>query len=181
MAELIVVGFPGTRRAAEVLDQLEMLDSIWAIELKDAVAAYRAADGRLRIDRSLHPTTKDETAWGGVLGALVGAVLFSPFAAMIALPAEAAAVGLGGAALGATGGAAVGHDEASMRETYGISEAFVKQVGGILQPGQSALFALLHAANPDVVAAHFRGYGGTIIRTTLKPVEAAKLQEALAG
>jgi len=177
MAELIVVGFSGTRRAAEVLDQLEMLNSIWAIELKDAVAVYRADDGRLRIEKSVHLTTKEEAAWGGVLGALIGAVLFSPFAAMMAVPA----VGFGGAALGATGGAAVGYDEASTRETYGISEEFVKQVGGVLQPGQSALFALVHAADPDVVAEQFRGYGGTILRTSLKPSETKKLQETLAG
>lgn len=181
MAELIVVGFQGTRRAAEVLDQLELLKSIWAIELKDAVAVYRTDDGRLRVDKSVHPTTKEEAIRAGVLGALIGGVLFSPFAAMIAVPAEAAAVGLSGAALGATGGAAVSHDEASARETYGISEEFVKQVSGMVQPGQSALFALVYAADPDVIAAQFRGYGGTILRTTLTSDAKNKLQETLAG
>lgn len=181
MAELIVVGFNGTRRAAEVLDQLEMLNSIWAVELKDAVAVYRTDDGRLRIDKCVHPTTKEEAIRGGVLGALVGGVLLSPLAAMIAVPSAAAAVGLSGAALGATGGAAIGYDEASMRETYGISEEFVTRVGGLVQPGQSALFALVRAADPDVIAEQFRGNGGTILRTTLKPDETQKLQETLAG
>ncbi len=115
MAELIVVGFDGIRRAAELLDRLEMLNCIWAIELKDAVAVYRTDDGRLRIDRSVYPTTKEEIIWGGVLGALVGGVLLSPLAAMIAVPSAAAAIGLGGAAIGATGGAVVGHEEASTR------------------------------------------------------------------
>lgn len=181
MAELIVVGFPGTRRATQVLDQLEMLNSIWVLELKDAVAVYRTDDGRLRIDRSVHPTTKEEVVRAGVLGALMGAVLLAPVAAMIALPAEAAALGLGGAALGATGGAAVGYDEATTRQTYGISEQFVKEVGGMVQPGQSAVFAVVRAADPDVIAEQFRGYGGTILRTTLKPDETKKLQEILTG
>ena len=181
MAELIVVGFQGPHRAAEVLDQLEMLDSIWAIELKDAVAVYRTDDGRLRMDKSAHPTTQEEALLGGALGALVGAVLLAPIAAMVALPAGAAIVGLSGAALGATGGVALGHDKATMRESYGISEEFVKRVGGLVQPGQSALFVLLHATDPDVIAAQFRGYGGTILRTTLAPEETNKLQETLAG
>jgi uncharacterized membrane protein len=179
MAELIAVGFQGTRRAAEVLDQLEMLDSIWAIELKDAVAAYRADDGRLHIHKSLHLTTKEESIRAGALGALIGALLLSPVAAVIAVPLGSTWVGLSGAALGATAGAAVGHDEATMRERYGISEEFVKQVARMVQPGHSALFALLRAADPDVVVEQFRGYGGTILRTTLGGEAAHTLQAVL--
>lgn len=181
MAELIVVGFDGIRRAAELLDRLEMLNCIWVIELKDAVAVYRTDDGQLRIDKSVYPTTKEEAIWGGGLGALVGGVLLSPLAAMIAVPAAAAAVGLSGAAIGATGGAALGYNEATTRESYGISEEFVKRVGGLVQPGHSALFTLVQAGDPDVIAAQFRGAGGTILRTTLKPDEMKKLQETLAG
>lgn len=181
MAELIVVGFDGIRRAAELLDRLEMLNCIWAIELKDAVAVYRTDDGRLRIDRSVYPTTKEEIIWGGVLGALVGGVLLSPLAAMIAVLSAAAAIGLGGAAIGATGGAVVGHEEASTRGSHGISDEFLKQVGGMVQPGHSALFTLLQAGDPDVIGEQFRGVGGTILRTTLKPDETKKLQETLAG
>src|SRR5690242_13595255 len=57
MAELVVVGFEGKHRAAEVLDQLEVLNAYWAIDLKDAVAVYRTDDGKLRFDRSVQPTT----------------------------------------------------------------------------------------------------------------------------
>jgi len=180
MAELIVVGFKGTRRAAEVLDQLEMLNSISAVELRDAVAVYRADDGRLRIDRSVYPTTTEKTIWGGVLGAVFAGLFAVPLAAMIAVPAGAAAVGLGGVALGATGGATAGYDLSHEREKYGISEDFVKRVSGLVQPGHSALFTLVEADDPDVIAAQFSGCGGTILRTTLKPAETKALQETLA-
>ena len=56
---LIVVGFPGKHRASEVLGQLEQVTYDWALELKDAVAAYRTDDGRLRVDQSVQPTTKE--------------------------------------------------------------------------------------------------------------------------
>jgi uncharacterized membrane protein len=180
MAELIVVGFDGTGRAAQVLDQLEMLDSIWAIELKDGIAVYRTDDGQLRVNRSLNPTTKEEAIRGGLLGALVGGVVLAPFAAMIAIPAAAATVGLSGAALGAAGGAAESYDEAKFRETYGISEDFVKQVGGMVQPGQSALFVLVQASDPKAIKEQFRGYGGKVLRTTLKPEQTKNLEATLA-
>ncbi len=57
MAELMVVGFEGKHRAAEVLNQLEDIDLSFEIDLKDAVAVYRTDDGKLRVDQSAQPTT----------------------------------------------------------------------------------------------------------------------------
>ena len=105
MAELIVVGFDGTHRAAEVLDQLQRLNADIAFDLHGAVAVYRSRNGKLRVDQSMYVTTKEETAWGGVLGAIVGALLALPVAALASVPAAAAALGIGGATIGATGGA----------------------------------------------------------------------------
>lgn len=181
MAELIVVGFEGTHRAAEVLDQLQRLNADIAIDLEDAVAAYRSRNGRLRVDQSMYPTTKEGTAWGGVLGAFVGALLALPVVALASVPAAAAALGIGGAALGATGGAVMAFDDVTTwRDTFGISDDFVKEVGGMVQPGCSAVFALVRAADPATVAERFRGYGGTVLRATLPPEQTANLQETLA-
>jgi uncharacterized membrane protein len=181
MAELIVVGFEGTHRAAEVLDQLQRLNADVALDLQDAVAVYRSWNGRLRVDQSMYPTTKDETAWGGVLGALVGALVALPAAALASVPAAAAALGIGGAALGMTSGAVMAFDDVTTwRDTFGISDDFVKDVGGMVQPGYSAVFALARAADPATVAERFRGYGGKVLRTTLPPEQSRKLQETLA-
>lgn len=68
-AEMIVIGFEGKHRAAEVLSQLENTDLSLGIDLKDAVAVYRADDGKLRVDQSVQPTTKEGAAWGALLGA----------------------------------------------------------------------------------------------------------------
>ena len=181
MADLIVVGFEGTHRAAEVLEQLQQLNSDVAFELQDAVAVYRSRHGRLRVDQSMYPTTKEETAWGGVLGAFVGALVALPVAALASVPAGAAAVGIGSAAIGATGGAIKAFaDEVDWRDRFGITDEFVKEVGGMVQQGHSAVFALARAANPASVAERFRGYGGKVLQTTLPPDETRRLQDTLA-
>ena len=180
MAELIAVGFQGTHRAAEVLDRLQRLNAEAVVDLKDAVAVYRTRGGRLRVDQSMYLTTKEEVGWGGVMGALVGALLALPVAALAAVPAAAAALGIGGAAIGATGGAVMAFDEAvTWRETSGISDDFVKQVGGMVQPGQSAVFVLTRASDPAAVAERFRGYGGTVLRTTLPKESVARLEQLM--
>ena len=181
MAELIVVGFEGTHRAAEVLDQLQRLNADIAFDLQDAVAVYRTRHGKLRVDQSMYLTTKNEAAWGGVVGALLGALLALPVAALASIPAAAAAVAVGGAAIGATGGAVLAFDDVTTwRDRFGISDDFVKDVGGMVQPGYSAVFALVRAADPAAVAERFRGYGGKVLRTTLPPDQTRKLQETLA-
>jgi len=182
MAELIVVGFQGKHRAAEVLDQVQRMQSDAIIELRDGVAVYRTDSGKLRVDQSLYPTTEVDTATGALLGALVGVVLALPVAALASVPAAAAALGVGGAALGATGGAVIAFDEATdWRESFGIPEQFVKDVGGMVQPGQSAVFVLAQTSDPARVAEEFRGYGGKVLRTTLPPDRVKKVQEALAA
>ena len=181
MHNLIVVGFPGKYRAAEVLGQLQALEYDWMLELDDAVAAYRTDDGRLRIDESINPTTKEGAAMGGVMGLLVGGLLAAPFTAGASAAVAATASGASAAGVGAIGAAAGADDASDFKDRFGVSDEFVKQVGGLLQPGDSALFALIRTGDPDAVANHFRGYGGTVLRTTLDPVRAARVQETLRG
>jgi uncharacterized membrane protein len=179
MSELIVVGFSGKHRAAEVLDQLQQLDETWTIDLKDGVAAYRRNDGKLRVEQSLSPTGKEGAGFGGALGIILGALLMAPFTAGTSAAVAATAIGLNAAAVG-TFGAVAGFDDATdWKEQYGVSDEFVEQVGGMIQPGNSAVFALLHSSDPEMVAKRFAGYGGTVLRTTLKPADAARLAETL--
>jgi uncharacterized membrane protein len=179
MYDLIAIGFKGTHRASEVLGQIQELNERWAIDLRDAVAVYRGENGKLHIDQSVQPTEREGAAWGGLLGGLLGALIAAPFTAGMSVAAAAAAVGAGSLALGVPG-AVIGADDASTwKDTYGISEGFVRQVSGMLQPGQSAVFVLAESGDPEKVAERFQGYGGTVLRTTLSPEKAEKLQELL--
>ena len=181
MSELIVVGFKKDMyRASEVLNQVKDLNKSWDLDLSDAVAVYRDYDGKLRVDQSYQMTTGQGAAWGGLFGGLIGALLAAPFTAGASVAGAAAAVigagSLGGVALGASLGAI---DAGTWKEDYGISEDFVQRVGTMVQPGDSAIFALLRSIDPDLVAAQFKGYGGTILRTTLNPAQQAKVEQTL--
>jgi uncharacterized membrane protein len=179
MAELIVVGFKKDMyRASEVLNTLQDMNNGWVVDLHDAVAVYRDYGGKLRVDQSYQMTTGEGAAWGGLFGGLIGAILAAPFTGGASVAAVVAAGTISGVTLGATAGAL---DAESWKDDYGISEDFVKNVGAMVQPGDSAVFALLRTINPDVVAAQFKGYGGTILRTTLTDQQKAKVEATLAG
>jgi len=177
MAELIVVGFKkDMSRASEVLNTLQDMNNSWAVDLNDAVAVYRDYSGKLRVDQSYQMTTGQGAAWGGLFGGLIGALIAAPFTGGASVAAVLTAGTLSGVALGATAGAI---DAETWKEDYGISEDFVQRVGAMVQPGDSAIFALLRTLDPEVVAAQFKGYGGTILRTTLTPDQRAKVEETL--
>ena len=182
MAELIVVGFKkDLYRASEVLNTLQDMNDSWVVDLNDAVAVYRDYNGKLRVDQSYQMTTGEGAGWGGLFGGLIGAILAAPFTAGVSAAAAAAAVAAGsisGVALGATAGAL---DASTWKEDYGISEDFVQRVGTMVQPGDSAIFALLRTIDPDLVAAQFRGFGGTILRTTLNSDQRARVEATLHG
>jgi uncharacterized membrane protein len=74
-----------------------------------------------------------------------------------------------------------GLDAADWKDTYGISEDCVNQVGGMVQPGNSALFVLAKIRYPEEVAKRFQGYGGTVLRTTLPREKAQRLQREIAA
>ena len=183
MAHLTVVGFQGTHRAAEVLNQLLDLNASWTSDLylRDAVAVYRTGDGRLRVDESVQVTSKEGAVSGGLIGAMLGALLAAPFTGGASAAVAGAAIGTGAVTLGATGAVIGYEDAAEMKERYGISEDFVRRVGGMVQPGQSALFVQGNARDPEEVAKQFRGYGGTILHTTLPPDKAVRVQQTIGG
>jgi uncharacterized membrane protein len=180
MAELIVVGFKNQMyRASEVLNELLAMNDDWVVDLHDAVAVYRDYNGKLRVDQSYQMTTGQGAAWGGLWGLLIGATLAIPFTGGASAAAAAGAIAAGaagGTALGAGLGAA---DAESWKDEFGIPEDFVQQVSVLIQPGDSAIYAILRVGDPDVVADKFRGYGGTILRTTLSPDQQVKVEKVL--
>ena len=178
MSDLIVVGFKNDMfKANEVLNQLRQMDEDWTVNLYDAVAVHRNHNGKLRVDQSYDPTTAEGPAWGALWGSLLGAILAIPFAVVGAAAAGAAvAAGLiGGGAIGATAGAI---DGKWWKEEVGISDDFVRDVGETIQPGDSAIFALI-SANPKQAIKQFSGYGGKVLNTTLSDKQAEKIEKVL--
>jgi len=179
MSELIVVGLHGKHRAAEVLEELQQLDDEWVIDLEDAVAAYRRDNGKLRVEQSLTLTGKQAGSLGATLGILVGGLLAAPFTAGSSAAIAAATISVNSAVLGTAGAVASADFATKQKEKFGISDELVRQVAGMLQPGESAIFALMSTTTPGFVADHFARYGGRILRTTLKPDAAASVQQTI--
>lgn len=182
MSELIVVGFKKDMyRASEALNQIKDLNDTWDLDLSDAVAVYRDYDGKLRVDQSYEMTTGQGAAWGGLAGGLIGALLAAPLTVGASLAGAAAASVIGAGAFGGVAlGASVGAiDAGAWKEDYGISEEFVQRVSTMLQPLDSAVFVLVRNINPEVIAEAFRGYGGTVLRTTLSAKQRARVEQTL--
>lgn len=151
------------------------------MDLHDVVAVYRDYNGKLRVDQSFQVTTGEGAGWGALWGSLIGATLAIPFTA-----GASAAVGAGALAAGALGGGAIGAgagaiDASWWKDEFGVPDDFVKQVGAMIQPGDSAVYALLRTADPDEVTNQFRGYGGTILKTTLSRDQQKKVESVLSG
>ena len=180
MAELIVVGFKKDMyRASDVLNQLQRMNEDWAVDLHDAVAVYRDYNGKLRVDQSFQMTTKEGAGWGGLWGSLIGATLAIPFTGGASGAAAAGAIAAGALGGGAFGAGAGAIDASWWKDEFGIPDDFVKQVGTMIQPGDSAVYALLRTADPEAVVNQFRGYGGTILRTTLSRDQQKKVENVL--
>ncbi|WP_423224977.1 DUF1269 domain-containing protein [Candidatus Amarolinea aalborgensis] len=183
MSTLIVVGFKKDMfRASGVLNELVDMNYGWTIDLDDAVAAYRDYNGKLRIDSSYQMTTGEGAAFGGLFGSLIGltlgAIAAPVTAGASAVAAGVVAAGAAGGALGAAGGAL---DARWWKDDFGIPEDFVQEIGAQVQPGDSAIFALLRSADPALVAAQFGSYGGVVLSTTLTPEQSKKVEEILNG
>jgi uncharacterized membrane protein len=178
MSNLIIVGFKNDRyKASDVLNKLRRLDDDWTIYLDDAVAVYRGYDGELRVDQSYQLTTGEGAGWGSVWGSLIGLTLAIPFTAGATAPA--AAVAAAGAVGGAAVGAATGAVSANWwKEDFGIPEDFVRDVGFMIQPGDSAIFVLAEG-NPDRAKSEFEGYGGKVLMTSLSGAQKAKIEKVL--
>ena len=182
MQDLIAVGFPGTHRAAEVLRQMQSLDAKGMIDLADAVAVYRTEDGRLRVDRSVEVTSKAGAALGGLIGAMLGSVIAAPLTAGASVAAAVTAVGVGALGFGSAGAVVGATDAAEWKAKYGVPEEFVQQVSGMVQPGASAVFAMVRSdQDPVAIARHFEGSGGTVLRTKLVSAKAARVQKTIAA
>jgi uncharacterized membrane protein len=177
MTDLIVVGFKKNMpRASEVLDRLRSMDRMLEVDLHDAVALYRDLRAELHVVQSYQTTVGQGAARGALLGAFLGAVIAAPLTAGTSLAAVAAGGALGGAAFGTTTGAITA---AGWKRDYGITDGFVEEVGAMVEPGDSAIIALLETVDRDHAIAQFKGYGGTVLRTTLTDEQRNKIEAAL--
>ncbi|MFC4909525.1 DUF1269 domain-containing protein [Actinomadura gamaensis] len=160
MAELIAIGYPDETTAAEAEAEVKRLARDLVIE-PDAVAVIvRDEEGKFQVKTNHHAVGGGAT-WGMFWGFLFGLLFFVPFFGM---------------AIGAGLGALMGKIEKG-----GIDKQFQEQVRGMLKPGTSALFLVVHKVTPDKAVSALSRYGGTVLKTSLSESTERELQEALHG
>lgn len=158
MSSLVVVAFDSPDEAQNVLDTLKGQRQYGNISFDDTAVVRKDADGKVHVNNQVSHGTMTGTALGALLGLLL---------TFIAFPVAGILIGAGGGALVAR----MAH--------LGVDGKFVKEVGESLQPNTSALFVLVHDANPAVVRAALEEHHGKIIQTTLTPEAEEALAKAL--
>ena len=160
MPTLVVIGYESEIKAEEVRLALLKLQREYLIDLGDAVVAVREDDGTVKL-RQLVNLTAAGALGGGFWGTLIGVLFVNP---------------LFGLAVGAAAGALSG-----ALSDVGIDDKFLKQLAQTLRPGTAALCVLVRRATPDKVLEEIKGFGGTVIKTSLSHDDEVKLQAALSS
>lgn len=158
MSSLVVVSFDSPDEAAAVLESLKGQTKYGNISFDDTAVVSKELDGKVHVKNNVSHGTMTSTAIGALLGLMLGIFLF-PVAGIL---------------IGAGGGALLGR-----LMHLGVDGDFVKEVSDSLQPGTSALFVLVHDANPAVVRAVLEDHHGKVLQTTLSTEAEENLKKAL--
>lgn len=179
MSDLLAIVFNDQYRASEVLNELQRQESEWVADLDKAVVVRQVGQDKFKVVFSFDPTTEEETAWARLWGSFLSLVLFNSLEDGIVDTARNLADACGMLTNGELETRRVLPDVKWWRETLCISDDFVRDVGAMIQPGDSALFTLLHTDKRGVVFQQLRNYGGTLVNTTLSPEQDHKLNQVL--
>jgi len=159
MANLIVLKFPTSQGAEDMLQTLQILQKQQLIQIDDgAIVSWPAGAKSPKTQQLSQGAATGALALGGAFwGMLFGLLFFVPFFGM---------------AVGAAMGALAGHFA-----HYGIDENFIKQVRSQVTEGTSALFLLAREAVIDKVSDAVKGKQFEIISTSLSKEQEAELRE----
>lgn len=121
--QVFVATFADEKKAGEVLKDLKRMNREGTLDLIDAAAVVKKADGKVHYEESADPDAKKWATRGAVAGGLVG-LIFPPSILVSAV--------VGGAGGGIWG---------KIRDK-GFDDAELKRVGESLPPGGSAVIAI---------------------------------------
>jgi uncharacterized membrane protein len=159
---LWAIGFDDVGRAAQVRDEVAKLGSEkHDLVLVDSAVAVRYPDGSFTLNGEPFPVVIK--IHGGRMAHLLASL------ALGAPPLTGAAVGTLLASIG------------TCPEAAGISDDFVREVGGLIKPGTSVLFVLDEEGNMDAILRGIRGLGGTVLKTNVDLERAKLIQATLAA
>lgn len=160
MKKLIVLAFDNETGASEVRDKLFELQKQELITMEDAAVVVRNEEGKTDVKQA--QSLVGAGALGGAFwGLLIGLIFLAPVLGMAV-----------GAVSGALGG---------KFSDIGIDDAFIKEVGEKIAPGESALFMLVSDVQRDRVIEELEPYDPEVLETNLSPEDEEKLRHHFAA
>jgi uncharacterized membrane protein len=180
MSELIVIGFREPHRGLEVMSELWRLSEGLMTDLEEAVVLSWNAQGKLIVRQSVNLSTGEGVRWGRFWGAFIRSTLLCVHTDQMTAAARAVA-GVAGALSDESATHTSEMDVKWWEEEIGLPTGFLRDVGAIIQPGDSAIFALLQHADPLLLIQKMPNYGGTLLHTALDARQNAKVMAFLAG
>ena len=170
--ELIVVGFHGRHRAAEVLAALRQREAN-VFDLDQAITVSWEDRRNFIVQQSINLWREEGARWARLWGAFIKATLFQPFTEQLSKAATKVV------------GRENGNGDSSLNrdwwvEDVGIPDYFVRDVGALVQPGESAIIALAENFEPHLADGMLRDCGGSLIYTSLSGDQVNKVRKELA-
>lgn len=174
--ELVVVGFQGRYRAAQVLTDLRQRGA-HLFDLDQAITVSWEDRRNFIVQQSINLSREEGARWARLWGAFIKATLFQPFTER--LTKAAATVASGDSADAET------HSSTALTRDWwvsdvGIPDDFVRDVGALVQPGESAIITLAENLNPQQAVSVLRDSGGSMIYTSLTDEQIDKVRHELA-
>ena len=181
MSELIVVGFREPHRGLQVMSELWRLSGGLTPDWYKAVVLSWNVRGRLIVCQNVNLSTGEGVSWGRFWGAFIRSTLLCVHTDRMTAAAKAL--------VGASGTPSGIETERDTSETdvrwwdreIGLPAAFVRDVGAIIQPGDSAILALLQQIDYLPLISKIPDFGGTLLHTALDEEQDAKVTAFLAG
>jgi uncharacterized membrane protein len=156
MGQFLAVTFDGADDAEAALKTIRSLEHAGKVGLEDTAVVRKDADGVV----TFHNEVSSGTETGAAVGAVLGGLL------LVVFPV--------GIAVGAVAGGLIGRSAAP-----GIDDKFVKEVGGDLPAGGSALFLQVKDGDPDLLVGALGQYHGRVRQTSYDDDVERALDESL--
>lgn len=157
-SSLVVVTFANMDDAGRAREEIKQAEKAGRIKIQDSAVIVKDMDGKVKVQGEASSDAVSGGFIGGALGLLIATIFFP----------------LAGIAIGALGGALVGHSLGRH-----VDKKFVKDVQESMQPGNSALFVMAAEDRPTALVAILRPFEGTLHQTNVDSELEEELRKAL--
>jgi len=172
--DLVVVGFQGRYRAAQVLTDLRQR-GIHLFDLDQAITVSWEDRRNFIVQQSINISGEEGARWARLWGAFIKVTLFQPFTERL----SRAAVKVASRGEDHRNGEPAALTRDWWVSDVGIPDNFVRDVGALVQPGESAIITLAEKLDPHLAVSSLRDCGGSLIYTSLSHDQVNKVKREL--